>query len=949
MKTHLPPDKKRRKLDEGLSNKITIEVEPSRIIPSKENKCMKKDMVFINGIVSQPKTQSSTVQPKILVQLPHKVQNHSLKLTTSNIKQNNQNKCINTIQANVSNTRQFSYQVDCSNKNQTTNFVGKTLLRGIKPKLIGKEKTTFTAVSQLGQQIKVISPSKVPSSAKIFKADSINTTKSVKFIGTPKKCQHLEKKTAKFGTSLPPKVTTAGYRTPSNNKFSQVSIKSAEKLKSSPYGFKNEYVHLSRSLPNSKKSLVLWDADGRDLNVSFDSSYDSSPACSSTSSCIQTPSKAFLFNSEKNKSPFTTPGSKNKTPVNRKEKSLGLLCEKFLNIYASSLPHKEPVVIALDQVSEQLQTGRRRIYDIINVLESILIVERRAKNNYTWRGYSHLPITLNKLISAAETTGQAAEMRYRISHFGKPNNKNVLENLLLTEVERTHKSNKKRDKSLGVLSRRFVAMFLIHPKQTITLDMASKILHNHSNSPNDNQLDGWYTPENSPCPGSASSPFPGSANNSKYPKIRRLYDIANILCSLRLIKKHNGYTGMCSKKPMFSWIGPTLEQISNNFSNYNPVVESPLKFPMDLRKPPLTPKLEKPVVVQKPVCEKACVKLNFDNRPATTTSPQNPSNNQDCSLLMILCDAACAAREEETKKVKIPASETPLPTLAANPVFLGPASKKNPQPKDQAENSFGFTVSVPPSLKNDEGSADKAHDDLLKTSQESLSSEILEVDYSKCRSVEDFSDHKKFNKITSKTPTDFPAPHTHLKPRPSSQPERLASRRNQKSPESLNFYENVFVPIDCSQKITSPNTNLCHTPPKIFTPNLQLVSRSPVGIRGVRNFKINQDSIQMEPKCAQGSPKVLALKKNSFITEINKSPIPGKVQLQSGKSPRKILHDMNQDYIKLDNTNPNIVDEKCENKNKVLVDTKIKNGVDSAQLDPTTIKKKCCRSLIKQN
>ena len=45
-----------------------------------------------------------------------------------------------------------------------------------------------------------------------------------------------------------------------------------------------------------------------------------------------------LIYTEKNKSPFTTPGSKNKTPVNRKEKSLGLLCEKFLNIYASSLP-----------------------------------------------------------------------------------------------------------------------------------------------------------------------------------------------------------------------------------------------------------------------------------------------------------------------------------------------------------------------------------------------------------------------------------------------------------------------------------------------------------------------------------------------------------------------------------------------------------------------------------
>lgn len=245
----------------------------------------------------------------------------------------------------------------------------------------------------------------------------------------------------------------------------------------------------------------------------------------------------------------------------------------------------------------------------------------------------------------------------------------------------------------------------------------------------------------------------------------------------------------------------------------------------------------------------------------------------------VFVQAACAAREEETKKVKIPASETPLPTLAANPILLGPTSKKNPQPKDQAENSFGFTVSVPPCLKNDEGSAEKVPDGFLKSSQESLSSEILEVDYSKCRSVEDFSDHKKFNKITSKTPTDFSARHTHLQPRPSSQPERLVSRREQKSPESLNFHENVFVPIDCSQKITSPNTNLCHTPPKIFTPNLQLVSRSPVGIRGVRNFKINQgfDAIQVDPKCAQGSPKVLAFKKNSFITEINVRQFPTKV------------------------------------------------------------------------
>lgn len=282
------------------------EVEPNRSMSHEENKFIKKDMVFINGIVSQPKIKNSMIQPKVLVQLPHKIHNQSLKLTNSAFERNNLNKFNSSYQANVSDIKQLSqlsFPLDCNSKNQAINFVGsqvvpgKTLLRGIKPKPIGKERTTFTTVSQLGQQIKVISPSKVPSSAKIFKADSINTTKSVKFIGTPKKCQQSEKKTAKFGTSLPPKITTTGYRTPSSKKYCHVNMKSAEKLKSSPYAMKNEVqVYVSKS--SSRKSLALWDTDGRDstLSVSLDSSYEISPACSSTSSCqLQTPNK-FLLN-----------------------------------------------------------------------------------------------------------------------------------------------------------------------------------------------------------------------------------------------------------------------------------------------------------------------------------------------------------------------------------------------------------------------------------------------------------------------------------------------------------------------------------------------------------------------------------------------------------------------------------------------------------------------------
>ncbi|KFO70170.1 Transcription factor E2F8, partial [Cuculus canorus] len=238
-----------------------------------------------------------------------------------------------------------------------------------------------------------------------------------------------------------------------------------------------------------------------------------------------------------------------KSQPSRKEKSLGLLCQKFLARYPD-YPSTENNFICLDEVAEELNVDSRRIYDIVNVLESLHMVSRLAKNRYVWYGRHNLFKTLQALKKAGEENkytrqiqmikkreyenefdfdGERNKETARYFNSSEPSEMSFVE-LPGTEFHPASVNGRKVT-SLRVMSQKFVMLFLVSTPQVVSLEVAAKILIG------EDRLE--------------------DLDKSKFKtKIRRLYDITNVLSSLELIKKvHVTKRG---RKPAFKWTGPEV-------------------------------------------------------------------------------------------------------------------------------------------------------------------------------------------------------------------------------------------------------------------------------------------------------------------------------------------------------------------------------------------------------
>ena len=240
----------------------------------------------------------------------------------------------------------------------------------------------------------------------------------------------------------------------------------------------------------------------------------------------------------------------NKKP--RQTKSLSLLCERFIGLYSSGYEN----LISLDEVCSTLGVERRRIYDIVNVLEAVEIVVRKGKNKYAWFGVSRLPSAIEKIekfgaksfdiklperlsLQVSEPSLPIQTNDTDVVNGVKTKANNDADDADPTNEASTSKAavgkketSERREKSLSLMTQKFITLFMEAKDGVLSLeDAAAAMLMSE---------------------GGTDAKTAGDFNEIEVKKkIRRLYDIANILSSLRLLSKIHL---MDSRKPAFRWM-----------------------------------------------------------------------------------------------------------------------------------------------------------------------------------------------------------------------------------------------------------------------------------------------------------------------------------------------------------------------------------------------------------
>ena len=235
--------------------------------------------------------------------------------------------------------------------------------------------------------------------------------------------------------------------------------------------------------------------------------------------------------------PSTLGGIVNDPGYDRKRKSLGALAV----IVTDHLMTQPPgTIILVDELAKELLVERRRIYDVINILESVYMVTKHAKNTYVWLTANHLPQMMALLQQEAMQMLPADAVQNGLAD----------ESILLNERPPTPKGGEA--KSLCRLSQQFLHIFLVGNEAVSLADASEKISGRT-----------WTEQELAElvCKGGVLPQDPKElanlASKGLKTKIRRLYDVGNVLTAIgvlaKLDERYWARNSSSATRPMYTW------------------------------------------------------------------------------------------------------------------------------------------------------------------------------------------------------------------------------------------------------------------------------------------------------------------------------------------------------------------------------------------------------------
>ncbi|KAG2375306.1 hypothetical protein C9374_009929 [Naegleria lovaniensis] len=230
-----------------------------------------------------------------------------------------------------------------------------------------------------------------------------------------------------------------------------------------------------------------------------------------------------------------------KKTKNRKEKSLTMICAKFIQFYENlknsnaANNNQSKGEIKIEEAVNTLGIEKRRIYDILNVLESISIVSKVGVSCYKYHGTKSLSTTLEQMKSSALEDATLLEGLKSLPK--TPQNEPLLQ-CLPKFKQNINAMTPSRSNTLTSLSRLLIMSFLVTETKEMSQDQLVSIVLKDS---------------------------------AEKTRTRRLNDIVNILSGIHLIEKR-------SEKSVnyFKWLGTLPKQETTIFS--------PSKMPIKKRK-----------------------------------------------------------------------------------------------------------------------------------------------------------------------------------------------------------------------------------------------------------------------------------------------------------------------------------------------------------------------------